>query len=77
MHTFQSQLGSIEPPPGRASYTAAAPQPASNSAANEESGEEALVFEKKKSRDDTEMDMTPMVDVTFLLLIFFNDYSVF
>lgn len=71
MQSFQSQLGNVEPSPGRAGYSAAAPQPASNSAANEENGEEALVFEKKKSRDDTEMDMTPMVDVTFLLLIFF------
>ena len=26
---------------------------------------------KRKSRDDTEMDITPMIDVTFLLLIFF------
>lgn len=25
----------------------------------------------KRSRDDTEMDITPMIDVTFLLLIFF------
>lgn len=71
MQSFQSQLGSIEPPPGQSSYSTSTPQPASNSAANEESGEEPLAFEKKKSRDDTEMDMTPMVDVTFLLLIFF------
>lgn len=71
MQSFQSQLGNIEPSPGRSNYLASAPQPVSQAANNEESGEEALVFEKKKDRDDTEMDMTPMVDVTFLLLIFF------
>lgn len=37
----------------------------------EEPEAESLKFEKKKNRDDSEMDMTPMVDVTFLLLIFF------
>lgn len=71
MQSFQSQLGNIEPSPGRSNYSAPASQPSSQSANNEESSEESLVFEKKKSRDDTEMDMTPMVDVTFLLLIFF------
>ncbi len=34
-------------------------------------GFEAVELAKKKSRTDDEMDMTPMVDVTFLLLIFF------
>ncbi len=32
---------------------------------------EKLVLGGGKNRDETEMDMTPMVDVTFLLLIFF------
>ncbi len=35
----------------------------------DESGEKIVLG--RESRDDTEMDMTPMVDVTFLLLIFF------
>lgn len=34
-------------------------------------GFEAIALAKKKKRTDDEMDMTPMVDVTFLLLIFF------
>jgi len=38
---------------------------------DDEKAEESVAFQKKKNRDDTEMDMTPMVDVTFLLLIFF------
>ncbi len=33
--------------------------------------DEDLPYEKPKNRDTTEMDMTPMIDVTFLLLIFF------
>ncbi|MEA1950997.1 MAG: biopolymer transporter ExbD [Planctomycetota bacterium] len=32
---------------------------------------EPIRFAKKKSGDEEELDMTPMVDVTFLLLIFF------
>lgn len=39
--------------------------------ANEDIGFEPLPIGNKKKRDETEMDMTPMVDVTFLLLIFF------
>jgi len=34
-------------------------------------GSDTKVVLGNKNRDDTEMDMTPMVDVTFLLLIFF------
>ena len=34
-------------------------------------GFEAVALAKKKKSTDDEMDMTPMVDVTFLLLIFF------
>jgi biopolymer transport protein ExbD len=37
----------------------------------EEPLEEPVAFGKNANRDNTEMDMTPMVDVTFLLLIFF------
>lgn len=33
--------------------------------------ETVVDFRSKKKREDAEMDMTPMVDVTFLLLIFF------
>lgn len=38
---------------------------------NEDVGFEPLPIGNKKQREETEMDMTPMVDVTFLLLIFF------
>lgn len=44
---------------------AAAPKP------QEDTGFEPLPIGNKKQREETEMDMTPMVDVTFLLLIFF------
>lgn len=71
LQTLQSQLGTIESNANRANYSSPAPQQGTNSAATEENAEEAMVFEKKKNRDDSEMDMTPMVDVTFLLLIFF------
>lgn len=71
LQTLQSQLGTIESNANRANYSSPAPQHGTNSAATEENAEEAMVFEKKKNRDDSEMDMTPMVDVTFLLLIFF------
>lgn len=37
----------------------------------EEEPVESLPFGKRAPREDAEMDMTPMVDVTFLLLIFF------
>ena len=33
--------------------------------------EPPVIFDAKSNREETEMDMTPMVDVTFLLLIFF------
>lgn len=35
------------------------------------SGEEPIVFRSRQTSDSEGMDMTPMVDVTFLLLIFF------
>ena len=35
------------------------------------SSEPMLIFEKGSDREEPDMDMTPMVDVTFLLLIFF------
>lgn len=38
---------------------------------NEDTGFEPLPIGNRKQREETEMDMTPMVDVTFLLLIFF------
>ena len=34
-------------------------------------GEEELLTPRKVNRDDNEIDMTPMVDTTFLLLLFF------
>lgn len=37
----------------------------------EEEPIESMPFGKRAPREDAEMDMTPMVDVTFLLLIFF------
>jgi biopolymer transport protein ExbD len=37
----------------------------------EDVGFEELPIGNRKKREETEMDMTPMVDVTFLLLIFF------
>ncbi|NOY42426.1 MAG: biopolymer transporter ExbD [Planctomycetes bacterium] len=33
--------------------------------------EESPVLRKRKPRDDGDMDITPMIDITFLLLIFF------
>jgi len=54
----------MEPPPGP---TEVFPQPAASSESDEE--EE---FQLRRSRtEQDEMDLTPMVDVTFLLLIFF------
>ncbi|MCG8650061.1 MAG: biopolymer transporter ExbD [Pirellulales bacterium] len=50
---------------------AAPPTLAGQSAAGiQEEDEDDQIFERK-SRGDSELDMTPMVDVTFLLLIFF------
>jgi len=34
-------------------------------------GPDALVVRKRNLREDVEMDITPMIDITFLLLIFF------
>jgi len=34
-------------------------------------GSDALVVRKRNLREDVEMDITPMIDITFLLLIFF------
>jgi len=59
LQTLQSQLGTIESNANRANYSSPAPQHGTNSAATEENAEEAMVFEKKKNRDDSEMDMTP------------------
>ncbi len=50
-----------------ASIKAPQPAPAPTPAAEEEDPP----YESPKNRDTTEMDMTPMIDVTFLLLIFF------
>lgn len=36
-----------------------------------ESAEESVSFSRRKRREDPEMDITPMIDITFLLLIFF------
>jgi len=33
--------------------------------------EESTLLLKRKRRDDVDMDITPMIDITFLLLIFF------
>ena len=45
---------------------------AKNRAWSGDGGEEApLQLAPKKNRDDAEMDITPMIDITFLLLIFF------
>lgn len=53
-----------------ASATATAQHPG-DSNAEEDKGFEPLPIGNKAGREETEMDMTPMVDVTFLLLIFF------
>lgn len=36
-----------------------------------ESAEEVFPLRRRKRREDPEMDITPMIDITFLLLIFF------
>lgn len=36
-----------------------------------ESADESVSFSRRKRREDPEMDITPMIDITFLLLIFF------
>lgn len=68
---FQNRLDSLAPEVGQRTTGNGNSSPPQTLKADEENGEEAMVFTKKKNRDDTEMDMTPMVDVTFLLLIFF------
>lgn len=57
--------GPGEPEP-RAAQTATAPPPPPDS-----SDDEPYDFGEKRKDVETDMDMTPMVDVTFLLLIFF------
>lgn len=48
------------------------PDPTADHEATELVAEEAPIdFGSKRRRQDVDMDMTPMVDVTFLLLIFF------
>ena len=45
---------------------------AKNAAWSDDGSDEApLQLGPKKKRDDSEMDITPMIDITFLLLIFF------
>lgn len=56
--------GEPEPPPVQAAATAPSATP-------ESSQDEPIDFGEKRRDIETEMDMTPMVDVTFLLLIFF------
>lgn len=72
---LQSQLtvmaDSQSSSPRYATYSTATTATNQNSLAEDSPAEESLSFKKKKNRDDSEMDMTPMVDVTFLLLIFF------
>lgn len=71
---LQTKLASVAsstaPSAGTAEYMSFTPKPPSLTE-DEQAPEESVAFTKKKNRDDTEMDMTPMVDVTFLLLIFF------
>jgi biopolymer transport protein ExbD len=43
----------------------------SNSAELEDEAEEEVISLSRGVRDDDEMDITPMIDITFLLLIFF------
>lgn len=57
--------------PRHATYPTATTATNQTALAEDSPPEESLSFKKKKNRDDSEMDMTPMVDVTFLLLIFF------
>lgn len=54
--------------PGTVNVATAPPTPEPRRV--EEEDEDEQVFERKP-RDEEELDMTPMVDVTFLLLIFF------
>lgn len=69
-HDFPPESADSFVSPSEVAYPSANISPSAN-ASQDDAGEEAIAFEKKKNRDDTEMDMTPMVDVTFLLLIFF------
>jgi biopolymer transport protein ExbD len=62
--------------PQRVAAGAMAPPPIAAAAViaiepDETEREPPVRFDKGRSREETEMDMTPMVDVTFLLLIFF------
>ncbi|MHC2066684.1 ExbD/TolR family protein [Bremerella sp. T1] len=47
------------------------PQPKPREAENVVAQEQPVSFQTKRDGDDGELDLTPMVDVTFLLLIFF------
>lgn len=38
---------------------------------SEELGDDEPILSRRPLRDDSEMDITPMIDITFLLLIFF------
>jgi len=58
-----SNQPSPQPPPVQAAVSPSEPA--------ESSDDEPLDFGEKRKDVETEMDMTPMVDVTFLLLIFF------
>ena len=68
-------LDSVEAVPWAAAIPVAAPvaaePPESSADDGEDHGFEPLPIGNKANREETEMDMTPMVDVTFLLLIFF------
>lgn len=71
---LQAQLSTVSATSSSAATYGDNPRSRSNAptaTVEEEPEAESLKFEKKKNRDDSEMDMTPMVDVTFLLLIFF------
>lgn len=71
---LQAQLATVATSTASSSNFAdpTTPRAATSTASLENEPEaESMKFEKKKNRDNSEMDMTPMVDVTFLLLIFF------
>ncbi len=68
--TEQEEAGFVEPPP-----QVEPPEPPSPTYWEEEGedddDEDAGFVVSRRAADDEEMDLTPMVDVTFLLLIFF------
>jgi biopolymer transport protein ExbD/ribosomal protein S27E len=72
----KTQNSSAAPEPTRAVRASSPATVASNQASSAESLEKELAasvtsFQRPKQAQTDEMDMTPMVDVTFLLLIFF------